>query len=159
MVGIVGFMPQQIAVGAGTEKSLVFAPRHLAQRERDGTVGIGEAYLADHVFPHSIRARLLATLQYKSAEAQLIAFPARGQDLFFCQFVTRHRRVGCPYAAIVAIVATAVAHLYQSAYIDVMTKLPESHLPRLPMQIFHGIGVCRCQQLPVFVWRESMVSA
>ena len=159
MGGVVCFMAQQIAVGSCAEQSFVFLSLHLAQRERDGAVGICAPDGAHHILPHVIAALLLASLQYESTKPQLVPLPAGVQDFVLSQFVARHQCVGSPDAAIQAVVATAVAHLYQSAYVYVIAKLPLSHLSRLPVQIVHSLGIRRCEQPPVCFGGESVLAS
>src|SRR3712207_3470109 len=113
---IVRLMAKQVAICPGVMESTVLVGRHLSQRERDSTVGIGGSYATHHLDETlSSPIRVFASLQYKGAKPDLVSHRTALQH-----FVRREPIADCPsiattYATVEAVVGTEVRDLDQSS--------------------------------------------
>ena len=81
---IICLMAEQIPVGAGVVELFAAVIRTLAHGQGDGTVGELCADLRNNIAESLIgKPSVLASLQHKCAEAQIISLLTAGEDVFF----------------------------------------------------------------------------
>ena len=135
MEGVNRLLTQQIARRPGTEKRLVGGVGPFAERERDSSV---RPMLVDslHHGAHRVTGeiRILPSLEHESAHPGGICRSAAVEYLPGSERIPLQRPVVAAYAAVEAVVATAVGYLDQGTHIDATSEDSVGETPRLLTQ-------------------------
>ena len=123
-----GLVPQQIAVGARFEVSLITFARFFADRQRHGAVGITLFDRSDDITDQIIGIiRILAALQHEGAVPQRVALFTAGQDLVLAQAVTLGVGVPSAQSAVQTVIFAVRGELDQPAQIDRVAVVLAAH--------------------------------
>ena len=155
MLFVVGFVTEQIAVGACPEETFIHIARLFAKRQGDSAIRIILTDGGDCFFYPVVRqGRVFPALQYKSTESQVITLLTAIQDTFHGQPVTFDIRVSFSDTAIITVIPAAVADLNQATDINLVSKVEQTYFPCLPVDGSQGFCVTFSQQLPEFFLPE-----
>ena len=142
MPSFISFVAEQIPVGAGFIELFAAVIRTLAHGQGDGTVGELSADIRDNIAESLIgKPSVLASLQHKCAEAQIISLLTAGEDVFFGSPVSLGIWIAFSDTAVVTVVPAVVGELDEPADIDAVPVMLDTYSPCQFKEIFGG-GRC-----------------
>ena len=133
MILIGCFMPEKITVCPSLMESPVFCFRLFSNRKCQGTIRISFFYLIDQIGKSFLRKiSILASLQHKGPEAQIVSLPAAMENILFCKTVPGCIFIASSDTTVIAVIFAVIGEFDQTS-----DKNPVSvdFFPNFPCQI------------------------